>query len=202
MRYFLKTTDQKYVESYRQLSEMARDRSKYVLKMARSWGFDEIGVNGFSDHVAFFKLATEDDRSLRFGPPIEGFRACRKNPKEHYNDGLYFRYYFHGRNKLATELQKQLKAGMPPRPEELKEYFRRPTVDSAFSVRHGLPDGHFSGNRILYSVIYLLHDNTLVMSLPVTDEEVVIPETCEEITERACGMEIDKHNDAVNGGKS
>ena len=153
MRYYLKTTDQKYVESYNQLAKMARDRAKHVLKLARAWGFDEIGMDDFSDHVAFFKL--------------------------------------------ATELQKQLNAGMPPRPEELKEYFRRPTVDSAFSVRHGLPDGHFPGNKILYSMIYLLRGNILVMSLPVTDEEVVIPDNCEEITERAWGAEIDKHNAAI-----
>lgn len=197
MRYYLKTTDQKYVESYQQLAEMARDRAKHVLTLARTWGFDEIGMDDFSDHVAFFKMATEDDRKLRVGPPIEGFRACRKNPRDYHNDGLYFRYYFHGRNKLAAELQKQLNAGMPPRPEELKDHFRRPTVDSAFSVRHGLPDGHFSGNKILYSMIYLLRGDVLVMSLPVTDEEVVIPDGCEEITERAWGAEIDKHNAAI-----
>lgn len=197
MRYYLKTTDRKYIESYKQLAKMARDREKHVLKLARTWGFDVIGMDDFSDHVAFFRLATKDDRKRRVGPPIEGFRACRKNPQAYHNGRFYFRYYFHGRNKLATELQKQLKAGMPPRPEELKECFRRPTVASAFSVRHGLPDGHFTGNKILYSMIYLLRGDIIVMSLPVTNEEVVIPDNCEEITERAWGAEIDKHNTAI-----
>ncbi len=201
MRYFLKTSDPVLVQSYRQLTVIESARWKYVKQIALSWGFDEVGMTGFSRHVAFFKVAAEDDRHNRVGPSIEGFRPCRKNPTSYHNDERYFRYYFHGRNKLATQLQKQLDEGMPPAPKELSGNQFRYTVDSAFCIRQGLPNEHFAGNKILYSMVYLLRGDILLMSLPVTDEKVVIPKGCEELTERAWGAEIDKHNAAVGGAK-
>lgn len=197
MRYYLKTNDPTMVASFRELTKVEQDRIEYVRGLARNWGFDEVGMRGFGSHVAFFKLAKDSDQNLRIGPPVDGFRPCRKSPREHYEGKLYFRYYFHGNHKLGTKMRKQLENGMPPLPEELRGSYFRKTVDVAFCIRHGLPPEHFAGNKILFPMVHLLQGDLLVMSLPVTDKDVVIPEGCEEITERAWGAEIDKHNASV-----
>lgn len=197
MRYFLKTKDPLYVDAWKALTEVRDARYYFFKEKVESWGFHAFGMEDFCIPHAFFILRKEGDKSYR-GPAIEGFKGGKLSFQK---DGAYFHYTLHGRNRRATELRKQLE-GAPPAPAELNgNHFRRDR-EAAFCARFGLPNAVFDGGRINFALIYLLHDGTLVCSLPFSTggrdpAPAVIPEGTEEITERAFRELIDQHNAAV-----
>jgi hypothetical protein len=199
MRYFMKSTSPFYIAAFKEIRAMASERHRFYKAKAAEWGFDEIACTDFRSPAYFFKRA--DDPTAHIGPTIEGFKGGQsvKDPK-----GTYFRYSFHGRNKRASELMKQLKDA-PALPPELQgdNHWRRKDISAVFCARFGLPDGVFQSNHISFGVIYLLNDDLLACSLPYRNDTskeaapAVFPEGFEEITERALHAEIDRHNQAI-----
>lgn len=201
MRYYLKTTDPQYLEAFREIKGMAGARFRFFKQKAQEWGFDEIGLEDFGSPTSFFKLQQNGQGGLKKGPFIEGFKGGYLH---HQEGNAYFRYSFHGRNKTATVLMRELE-NAPALPLELtgdQHHFRK-NIATAFCLRFGLPTYSFDSSRVELAMVYLLRSGVLVCSLPYNTRNdyeavpAVIPEQFEEITERAWATEIDKHNASV-----
>lgn len=205
-RYYLKTTDRKYLKAYEKIQKVSAARVKKFREIARSWGFDEIACEDFGTPMYFFK---EVDGGVRQkGPEIEGFKGGSMVSEA---GRTFYKYSFHGKNKTGTELRKQLsEAPVEPLPKELwGKHHHRLSIDAVFAARFGLPDGVFSERRLKFAMVYRLRGDVLVCSLPYCSDKtsneykpVVIPKGCEEITGRAWAEMIDEHNAAVKAEKA
>lgn len=201
-RYYMKTDDPKVLKDVDDLKALSVRRYNFFIAKAREWGFEHIAFEDFSEPYYFFKEATKDGPLT--GPKVEGF----KGGDPYWQDGKrYWKYSFHGRNKTASAMMKELKAAEPIPPELQGSYHRRSNLAAVFCARYGLPDGVFSGNCISYGVVArLTHQNILVCSIPFCDDEgsrekalPVFPEGFTEITEREMHELIKEHNDSLKG---
>ncbi|BCP56233.1 hypothetical protein K32_48500 [Kaistia sp. 32K] len=199
MRYYIKTTDPRYVEMLKELTALAGERYAFFKARAVELGFDEIGMHELGVPVFFFKQCADGATAPRKGPKIAGFKGGDRV----YDGGKYhFKYSVSGRGKAFYDA---FVAGAPTAPEELtKGNFYRPSISTVFCLRLGLPDGVFDERSIQFGTVFLLHDKTMVAcSLPFRDDDskeaapVVIPDGFEEITERALVEEIKKHNESI-----
>ncbi|AXH75201.1 MAG: hypothetical protein [Caudoviricetes sp.] len=202
MRYYMTSTDPRYVETLKAITAEAGDRHLFFKQKITAIGFDEMGMHAFGVPVFFYKLCPEGEHAARKGPAIEGFKG---GERVYDNGGYYFKYTVRGRGKKFYD---ELCAGAPALPGELKGAgsYRRPDISTVFASRFGLPDGVFNERSIQFASVFLLHDKTMVAcSIPYRDDEskeaapAVIPEGFTEVTERALQAEIKKHNDAVQG---
>lgn len=205
MRYFMRSTDPRYVEAFKVLRAEAGARIRFFQEKAREWGFDEISAEEFGGPTSFFKRVSEGDKASR-GPAVEGFKGGERMLDE---KGYFFRYSLHGRNKRATELVRQLRDA-PPVPAELndgKSHFRR-NIASVFCARFSLPNNVWTGNSLGFALVHLLVDDVLVCSLPYREDDTkeaapaVFPTGFEEITERVWAADIDRHNKSVKEGRA
>lgn len=204
-RYYLTSTDEEVIQGYKAMKEMASARVKHFHELARSWGFDEIAMWEFGTPTSFFKLAeTKDDEGMPRpykGPAIPGFKG---GDKYYQSSKVFYKYSFHGRNKLATQMQKEMKEGAPPCPEFPEGFGHRRDLDTAYCYSLGLPTAVFCGMAINYPVVHLLKlasGPVLVMSVPFNEDEdqgdltpAVFPEGFEEVTERKIKHLVSEHN--------
>lgn len=201
MRYYIITTDQRYVDAMKELRAMASERYKFFRSKLASIGFDEMGTHEFGVPQFFYKLCEDQSGQERKGPAVAGFKG---GDRVYDNGKYYFKYTVRGRGKAFYD---QLVDGAPALPQEMKtgEFYRRPDIDTVFCARFGLPDGVFNERAILFGSVFLLHGGTMVAcSLPFREDDskeaapAVIPEGFTEVTERALQAEIKKHNDALS----
>ncbi|MBB3017630.1 hypothetical protein FHR70_000670 [Microvirga lupini] len=199
MRYYITSTDPRHVEVLKEITAQAANRYRFFKEKVEALGFDELGMHPFSVPMFFCKRCQEENPP-RVGPSLADFKGGERICE---NGVYYFKYTVRGRGKKFYDT---LCEGAPAIPDELKgaNSYRRPTIDTVFAARLGLPDGVFSGRSINYASTYLLHGKTMVAcSLPYRDDDsteaapVVIPDGFVEVTERALHAEIKKHNDAL-----
>lgn len=200
MRYYITTSDTRYVDALRELKAMAGARYRFFKAKIEALSFDELGMHEFGVPCFFYKLCEDQFNPERKGPAVDGFKG---GDRVYENGKYYFKYAVRGRGKAFYE---QLTDGAPAVPEELTkvDFYRKPDINTVFCMRLGLPDGVFNERAILFGQVFLLHNDTMVAcSLPFRDDDskesapVVIPDGFTEVTERALQAEIKKHNEAL-----
>ena len=204
MRYYLRATDPKYVQAYKDLRGCAKERYLFFKALAQQWGFDEIGMHDFLPPEFFCKLA--EDTKARKGAAIEGFTG---GDAQYHGRKRYFVYTLHGRNKRATQLAKTFKDA-PAQPSGVvddRNFVRNPTIKALFISQLGLPNDVIIGSRVLHGDAKLLDGDVLVLDLPFTTDpaqpktHAIVPDGFEEITARVYAAEIDKHNAAIEASE-
>lgn len=166
---------------------------KDVYAFIKEWGFD--GYRALDFRAPSHFLIKKTGGPARKGPEIEGFKG---GDLVYGKDGGYFEYTLHGRHPLTKERNQALTA-LHEKHEQPESGLSARSASGIICERLGVMHENLSGNRLILSHVWKIHDGELCIQVPVEQKDGVwilpkLPDIWTELTTSEMVERFNRHN--------